>query len=302
LISYFFIPQELQGKIRLLISHYNRADFLELQCKAFEKFFVDEYEVIVINDAPDEINEKQIRAVCEKYHLTHVRYEQSWHTTDPLNDQIRNGVDDPVKNSYFLLPLQDGLPDLKAISEQCSIRHCHVIQHGMDLFGYDHDDIVVIMDGDVFPVKTISIRELLTESPIIGIDSEFRGRHYLWVPFIAFDPKRLPNIKDLKFHLDIIDGVLCDTGSHSYHYLKNNPEVSYRLYPRRTDYDFYPWDSSAFLNFGFDSPGINKLLWPVPFEFYVDYHFVHYVGGSAHIPSVKKLQAINELLNCVLRH
>ena len=148
----------------------------------------------------------------------------------------------------------------------------------------------------------MSIRELLKNSPLIGIDSEFKDKHYLWVPFIAFDPKRLPHIKDLKFHVDLIDDLLCDTGSHSYHYLKNNLEVSYRLYPRCSDYDFYPWDATTFLRFDFNNPSeIAKISWPISVEFYVDYHLVHYVGGSAHIHSVHKRQAFNDFLNSILR-
>lgn len=304
---YFFLPQELPAKIRLLTFHYNHVEFLEFQCKTFKSFILDDYEVIVVNDAPNADDEKLIRETCEKNGLKCVRFEQSWHMTDPLNEYIRMRVDTPQKNSYFHFPLVEGYPDLEAISQQCSVRHCHVIQHALDLFGYDHDDIVVIMDGDVFPIKPISIRDLLIDAPLAGVDSGFHQRHYLWVPFIAFDPTRLPNIKDLKFHLDVIDDLLCDTGSHSYLYLKNNPEVPYRFYPRCFDTDFYPWDPSTFLKFGFDDPRMAQITWPTTMEFYVDYHFVHYVGGSSSLggptdlyPKIKR-QALYDLLKCVLK-
>ncbi len=301
LVLCFLVPQELSAKIRILTFQYNSPDFLEFQYKTLKKFIIDEYELFVINDAPDPANEKLIRDVCEKYDLKYVRYEQIWHMTDSLNELIRERVNTPHRNSYFQFPLEAGFPDLKAIAQQPSVRHCHVIQYALDLFGYEHDDIVVIMDADVFPVKTISIRDLLKEAPIVGIDSQFQDKHYLWVPFIAFDPKRLPNIKNLKFHLDLIDDMLCDTGSHSHWYLKDNPEVTYRLYPRCSDNDLHPWDLYAFSTFGFNQPSeIAKINWPISIEFYVDYHFIHYLGGAAHEKSAKKLQATYDFLNCVL--
>jgi len=299
---YFFSPDELSAKIRIFTFHYNSPEFLEFQYKTFKKFILDDYEIFVVNDAPDSTKEKSIRDVCEKYDLMCVRYEQEWHRTDPINEKIRMMDDTPQKNSYFLFPFEEGSLDLRAVSEQPSVRHCHVIQYALDHFGYDHDDIVVIMDADVFPVKPIRIRDLLKDVPLMGVDSEFRDKHYLWVPFIAFDPKRLPEVKDLKFHLGVIDEMLCDTGSYSAVYLKEHPEVPFRLYPRCPDYDFYPWDATTFLAFGFNNPyDIAKISWPITLEFYIDYHFIHYIGGAAHVKSAKKLQATYDFLNCLLK-
>ena len=297
----FFLPQCLWGKVRVLIFHYNRPDFLEFQYQTFKKFVLDEdYELIIFNDAPNSKDEKSIQEICDKYKLQCVRYEQSWHENNPLNEWIRSSVDSPLKNSFFVFPLENNRPSPKAIFEQCSIRHCHVIQYALDHFGYNHDDIVVIMDADVFPIKPIKIRDLLIEYPLVGIDSEFKHMHYLWVPFIAFDPKRLPNITDLKFHLDFIEGILCDTGSHSYHYFKDNPGVPYQLYPRRSDNDFSPWDELTFLKFGFNQDGIDKISWPISMEFYIDYHFIHFVGGSG-IPHLKKNQNFLDFIQCILK-
>ncbi len=300
LVCCFFGVEELSAKIRILTFHYNRPDFLELQYATFKQFILDDYEVIVFNDAIDPHYEKLISDVCQKHGWQCVRYEPSWHETNPLNEKIRMEVNTSQKNSFFLFPLEDGLPSLKAISQQCSIRHCHVIQYALDHFGYSHDDIVVIMDADVFPIKPTSVKELLKDLPLVGIDSEFKYMHYVWVPFIAFDPKRLPNIKELQFHVDLIDDILCDTGSHSYHYLKDHPEVNYRLYPRRTDEDFFPWDLNTFAKFGFFHSELTRISWPISMEFYIDYHFVHYCGGSADAHPPKKHQAIFDLIRCCL--
>jgi len=73
----------------------------------------------------------------------------------------------------------------------------------------------------------VSIRHLLEDVPLIGIDIDWPNAKWLWIPLIAFDPKRLPDVKDLKFHVGLIDGIVCDTGSASHEYLKNQLEVMY---------------------------------------------------------------------------
>ncbi len=297
---FLIFPAILTAKIRILTFHYNRPDFLEYQCQAFKKFFPDEYEIIVFNDAPDSKMQKEIEEACEKNGITCVRFEQSWHETDPLNEMIRNLLDTPQKNSFFRFPLKNGFPSHEAIAQQVSVRHCHVIQYALDHYGYGHDDVVVILDADVFPIKPISIRSLLKDVQLVAIDSEFKHIHYAWVPFVAFDPRKLPDLADLKFHVDVIDEVLCDTGSHSYHYLKNHPEVTCRLFPRRSDSEFYPWDPLVFLNAGFDHPfELSAIGWLISIEFYIDDHFVHFCGGSGLHPE-KKWQVFHRFMNCIL--
>ena len=297
---FFFVPLALFAKVRILTFHYNRPDFLEYQMKAFQKFLLDDYEVIVFNDAPDARNERAIRSFCEKRGIVCVRFEPEWHWSDPLNDELIRKVDTQEKNSYFLFPWKEGRLDRAAVSSQCSIRHSHVIQYALDHYGYDHDDIVVIMDADVFPIKPISIRELLTDVPLAGIEGGFNGHPYLWVPFIAFDPRRLPDVRELRFHVDLIDGVLFDTGSHSFHYLQDHPEVKVRFFPRRFDRDLAPWDAKTFAALGFERPDeMAKIFQPSEKEFYIDYSLVHHVGGSGLHP-LRRTEIFLDLLHCMI--
>lgn len=299
-LIFCFFSQLLSAKVRILTFHCNHSEFIEYQCKALQKFLLDEYELIVFNDGFNPQERQAIQRVCDRYHVKCVHYDPSCHATNPLNQQIQQALSTPLGNDFFCFPLKDGVPDIQKIHENVSVRHCHLIQYALDHFGYDHDDIVVIMDGDVFPIRTVSIRELLNDVPIAGIDSEFWDKHYLWVPLIAFDSKRLPNLKDLKFHVDLIDGVVCDTGSHSYQYLKDNPTVKYRLYPRRHDADFYPYDRATFSKLGLEPLLFAPIEWPTSMEFYVDYQFVHFRGGSGLHPN-KKFRDIALLMENILQ-
>lgn len=203
LTSIMLLSGSLFSKVRILTFHYNQADFIELQHRCFQKFMRDDYELIVFNDASTAENERAIQQTCDQLGIQCVRFEPAWH------DDINN-------------PIQGWGP---------SFRHARVIQYALDHFGYDHDDPVVIMDGDAFFIRTISVKERLKDLDIFGMgrgDTQGRVVNYLWPPFIAFDPRKLPNLRDLKFHPTVIDDCWQDTGAASHHYLQNNPSVKYK--------------------------------------------------------------------------
>lgn len=297
-----FISDEVGAKVRILTFQYNRPDFLEFQYETLKKFMLDDYELIALDDSSNPHKENAIREFCKEHDIQYVRFEQAWHESDPLNGWIQRWAN-KQSNTFFRFPLgEDEHPEWNAICNQPSIRHCHVIQYALDHFGHPHDDIVVIMDMDLFPIQPISIRELLLDHAIVAVDSEFQIWHYPWVPFIAFHPKRLPDLLDFNLHVDFIDGLLCDTGSHSYHYLNDHPAVAYRLYPRCHASDFYPYDAFTFLTFGFYNPKLAQVPWSnyLELEFYADYHFVHFLGGSSENHPSNKNQAIRDLIRCIL--
>jgi glycosyltransferase involved in cell wall biosynthesis len=295
LVIFTAFSMNLTAKVRIITFLCNHPELLEYQSKALKKFLLDDYELIVINDGVNDVEKKAIEDGCKKAGALNVNYEQSWHNTDPLNEIIKEKVRSELGNSYFRFPKNNGEPDIAKIAQNCSVRHCHLIQYGLDHYGYDHDDIVVIMDSDVLPIQEISIRSYLKKVPIVAVDSEFVIDSYPWVAFVAFDPKRLPNLRDLKFHVDLIHGVLSDSGSHSFQYLLDNPDVSYHLYPRRTGTDFKPYDTKTFARFGLEGLSNSTIKWPTPtiqwpstIEFYFDYKLAHFTGGSGRIhPKVR---------------
>ncbi len=287
LISLFFSNVAF-AKVRIFTFHYNRPEFVEYQYATFKKFLRDDYEWIVFNDAPNVNLEKAIREVCEKNGVKCVQYEQDWHKIDPINDWICTNVDTKKKNSHIGFLMKDDGLDPDEVSQQCSVRHSHVIQYALENFGYNHDDIVVIMDADVFPIKPISFRSLLVDVPLAGLDryeptcpTDNRVCcHFICPPLIVFDPRRLPDVQQLKFHVGFIDGMLHDTGSHSQAYLDQHPEVPYHLFPRRTDADLFPYDMTTFEKHKLPYSGLTRITWPTIFEFYVDFHFIHCLAGS----------------------
>lgn len=276
------IHTEFFSQIRILTFHYNKADFLELQYLCLKKFLKDDFELIVFNDAKNATHEEEIKQTCSKYNLQHVRFQPEWHLEHPINILIQSHLNDPSlihsHVSFINQPLY----------EQPSLRHCHIIQYALDNYGYDHNDIVVILDGDAFPIRAIDLRKQLKNYHIIGSKKyiEAEKLQYLWVPFIAFDPQKLPNVKDLKFHIDRIGNYIHDSGAHSYHYLRNNPDVKVKFLPIYSSTTYYHYSLNYLKAFGFlekEAVFIKTLPWPNCVEFHCNRSLLHFGASTFNV-------------------
>lgn len=291
-MRYFFIllcfALPLTAKIRLLTFHFNDSELIELQQKAFKKFMADDYELIVFNDADNAMDEEKIRASCKKYNLQCVRYEQEWHRIDPLNNQIKQWVKESPHIEAFLNRFKDDP------SQHPSIRHSHVIQFALDHFGYGHDDILAIVDGDLFPIRPVNLRELLKNGGIIGIEG-FRA------PFIAFNPTTLPDVRELKFNVSFIDNLFHDTGSHCRYYLMDHPSIGFKEYCPKNSDRLNHLSIDQLISLGFKE-GEANLIRAIPsklcVEFHIDNRFIHLSASTSNSMALKiKLKHIHAWLD-----
>ena len=250
-----FFDFEVSATVRILTFHYNQADFIELQYKMLRKFLSDDFEMIVFNDAVTSRNEEWIKDVCDEYGIRCIRFQPEWHFTDPLNiylkDRLQSPSDMPLWEWTSLTPLEE-------IAQHPSIRHCHVIQYALDHFGYDHDDLVVVMDGDNFLIQPMSFKELLGSDDLVWCSRQSEHLEKFkrqlpkevrpwdaWVVFVAFNPSKLPTPHELKFHVDIVrdhpnllDNITLDSGGAVYKYTNKYPDLKIK--------EFYWQNAEAF--------------------------------------------------------
>ena len=275
---------QLEGKVRILTFHFNKPDFIELQVRACKQFLEHDFEILVFNDAADPTAEIAIRETCEKHGIQCIRYYPEWHKDNPINNIVESYLDNPQIYSHVKFHNYPR-PSLEDISICFSIRHSHVIQYALDHYGYDHDDIIVILDGDAFPIRPLDLYHLLANNSIVGINRLIQEDNveYLWVPFIAFNPKTLPNLRDLRFSVSAIKNKVYDTGSESYHYLANNPSVCAKKILGYASTGFYTWQPNQIKSYGFTDDEIwliKNLPWPNCVEFHIDNHILHFGASS----------------------
>lgn len=282
-----YSPSLLTAKIRLLTFHYNRPDFIEVQHKMLQKFLLEknDYELFVFNDAVNENLKIEIEQTCQKLGITCINFPQELHYTTDFNGVVAgNG----------------------------SVRHCRIVQYALENYGYNHDDIIGIIEGDLFLIREFSIRDQLKNYDLVGAiqtDRDDRGYEYIWIGLSFFDPTKLPNKRMLNFDLTWIDNVFLDSGGSTYYYLQNNPKVPIQKYYRLPIDTLPREDEEKLRNRGFTPQEICFLKQMAyyepehPFvstEFHLDKHFIHYAFSRTSSTSQKKAQIFQDFFNGIL--
>lgn len=296
----------LEGKTRILTFQYNRPDFVEYQYLGLSKFLKDDFELYVVNDAPNNALREAIQTVCNSYPIIHVDYSPDWHIENILNKEIQDKITTPRSNRWFNYPLINGKVELSDVANQCSVRHAHLINYVMDKFGYGHDDIVVILDGDVFPLKPFSFREILAGHSFTGVDREVQNGstkvNFPWVACMILDPVKLPNFREMKFGFCLYDGILVDTGSQVLEYFEKFPQIPMRLLPRlfhRENGIYIQKGDFNILKNIMPLRTLRKLKYPIDFEFFFDGILMHIGAGGAPHSSARE-KNFNLILDSVI--
>jgi glycosyltransferase involved in cell wall biosynthesis len=295
----FIFSQNLFPKVIIVTHNYNRPDFIALQQKCFKKFLRDEFEFVVFNDGPTEKLAKQIEYQCQILGIACYKVPQEIHQQPYL----------------YRDPWEDW--------NSPSIRTANAIQYSFDTFAFNCDDIVAVIDSDMFLIQPFSITDYLQNYDLSAV-GQWRGSmgniQYLWNGIMFFNMHTLPNKQALNFNCGTINGNHTDTGGYTYYYLKENPGAKI-LYMRDqldlTDGDYiansYELEGREYLSeheVVHALSGNEDLLdlirkKPDDIQFFLNYAFLHYRrGGNYHgKPNNyhrKKTAILNEFFNTIL--
>ena len=196
-----------QSKVLIFTYAYNRPDFIILQNKTFEKFLQDDYEFLVFNDATNPDNYREIKDTCKSLNVTCIDIPQEIHDRPYLHR--------PTESQY-------------APYHQPSVRNSNVVQYSLDTIGFDHNDIVLLIDSDMFLIKPFSAKKFMNGYDLAGFykqKGEFTGIDlpfsYLWIGLIFLNSSSLPHKTALNFNCGVIDDVFVDAGGYSYLFLEH---------------------------------------------------------------------------------
>lgn len=121
------------------------------QVKTFKKFFKNEYEFVVFSDASDEKIARKIKITCDHLGVRHIRIPQTIHT-------------------------KPYLPRPKTEYQSPSYRTADAIQYSLDTLGFKHNDLVMIIDSDMFLIRDFNLREYMQGYDLAGA-FQYRGNH-----------------------------------------------------------------------------------------------------------------------------
>ncbi len=292
-IAFFWvlISNNLYPKILVITSAYNRSDFIETQYKTFNKFLKDDYEFVVFSDAKEDRMRHEISKKCKELGIICINVPQEIHDR----------------------PYLERVPGERFNKQGPAVRNCNVVQYTLDTIGFKHDDIVVIMDSDLFLVREFSIREYLENHHIsswlrLCCDTDKKckknhpgkpGFYFMWIGLVFLDMRTMPNKELINFNCGLIDKRDVDAGGYTYYYLKNNPAKG-KFFDRQDLRDLICDDCRNFpkplppcthneswlIKSGFDKNQISLIQsMSLPkrgrnIQFFLNNNFIHYQAGS----------------------
>lgn len=265
---FLFIFSSLDSKVLIFTHVYNRPDFIELQYLTFKKFLEDEYEFIVFSDACNQHMMYAIKNTCKRLNIKHIPIPQHIHKIPYLKRWPKEKFNAPA------------------------VRNVNAVMYSLNTLGFEHDDILVLLDSDVFFLKKISIKELLKDHDIVGMRLGNGFITYLWHGLIFLNMKTLPDIKTLDFNCGRVNDKPVDAGGHSYYYLNEHPELVIKYVDyihtgqlfcktcKKTNSALCNHNTNSLKEKGFDDALI-KLIQSAPnIEFFHQNSIIHYRGGT----------------------
>ena len=255
LFPLFFNP--LFAEVLVITHSYNRPDFIEIQYRTFKKFLKDDYRFVVFNDAPGDDTCNEINNMCNKLGLECIRIPQKIHTYAYLYRMPREEFNHPC------------------------VRCANVVQYSLNEMGLKHDDVVAIIDSDMFLVKEFSIRNFMKNIDLAGLPQERpTGVNYIWNGLVFFDMKTLPNKELVDFNCGQVNHIPVDVGGQMHHYLKKaNAKVRYfqQDYVAKNAHK----SDEELASMGFEKPMITFIhANPSAVELYEYGTFIHYRSGT----------------------
>ncbi len=247
-----------QARLLVMTHSHNRPDFIKIQYHTFKKFLKDDYEFIVFNDAPSDNMRQQIEQMCNKYGLRCIRIPQEIHTYAYLHRLPRERFNHPC------------------------VRCANVVQYSLNEYGLAHDDLVAIIDSDMFLVKEFSIRDYMNQKDLAGVhQTRDNNVEYIWNGLIFFDMRTLPNKPLINFNCGEVNNTPVDVGGQMHHYLKHTPEARVRFIQQDYVANHAHKSIAMLLNMGFSHAMAQFIRANPPVvELYADGAFVHYRSGT----------------------
>ncbi|HRN78507.1 MAG TPA: hypothetical protein PLU71_04660 [Candidatus Dependentiae bacterium] len=301
-INFFFIFVYASDKVLIITHQYNCPDFIKIQHATFKEFLSDDYEYVVFNDAPTEKMAHKIENTCINLGIHCIRVPQEIHTRPYLS---RNPND----------PLQ-----------RPNIRHANCVQYSLDILGFNHKGIVLVLDSDIFPIRPFHISNYMHGKDIAAFIKRAPNNVFCLCPVLCFlNMNNLPDKKSLNFNCGIVNESVTDSGGFTYYYLIEHPTLvveninvlySHQLFlgdrginREADDIKYVPnaVKSAFYTNLGFNKKEIDFLLKkPDTFEFYLNNHFLHFREGTNYSSASNnfinyKTQIFNEFINSIVQ-
>jgi hypothetical protein len=189
-----------RGPVVVFTYHCNRPDFVKMQADALRHFMLDDFKLLVINDAQ--------------------------------SDEMRTAISEASRSVGAESIIT---PDYLDHSDPSQVVG-HIVTWSMQEVALQrfNDSVVMLLEGDMFPVAPFSPLDFLSGYHIAGTPQGRRHAssgfllRYVWVGLLLVDLKDLPNKHLLNMNVAVVGDVNGDTASAMHHFFDASPQVKVR--------------------------------------------------------------------------
>ena len=205
--------------VKIYTFSHKRPDFLELQLKSFHKNIEDDFEFIVFNNAifdHDKKNYIDIQGFCKTNNIKCIDIEKDEILINEIYNYQNNNGPEKVFNNENLYT-NSGIA--------CAYPLCFAWKHYIS----KTDDLVCIIDSDMFFIDKENIGKLLNEFDLLFVAQSRIGENikieYMWNGISYLNLSTLPQKETLNWWCGECEGVSGDVGAHTHYYLSENQNL-----------------------------------------------------------------------------
>lgn len=203
-------------KVKVILSTFNRPDFLSYQIKCIQKYLINDHEIIVFHDSRDYEYVDEFQKICEIHDILFYH-----HTSDyGKNPSVYHG--ESIQSAYDTV-----------IKNECI------------------DDLILILDHDMFLLEELDLVEYCEGFDICGTYQRRGSVEYVWPGLVAF---KYQSIKDIDFNFlpGRYFGETLDTGGGTCYILRSE-NIKYKPIDSEYVYTYHDNDlSDEEINLGFE--------------------------------------------------
>jgi len=180
--------------IKIFTPVCKNPDFIDLQANSIRAHLVDDFELFVLNDGLDQDLTMEIEKACIEAEVTCINI--------PKN----------------------------LIHSSAAVAHCAVVQWAYDnvILQNCMDDIVVIMDSDMFMVRQFNMVDFVDGYSLAGLPQSRGPITYYFTGLLILNMPNMPNPSRLNQFCGIVRGHNVDAGGMLWHYVNENPGMKIR--------------------------------------------------------------------------
>ena len=177
--------------LKIFIPCCNRPKFIGKQVASFKHFLKDEFEMIILNDGPNDFLRDSIQKECENLEI------KSFATPSGLNRSGPSNAHASILNWIY---------------------HTEILKN-------HSEDPIMFVDSDMFMIREYSVLDSMAGFNITALP-QYRGHVKYYQPNLMFiNMKGLPGREQINFNPAFVEGYATDIGGSLYPYIKNNPEL-----------------------------------------------------------------------------